>query len=380
MSKKKPPSRRTRSHDSVQQEEEARVLNRVSFRLRAREGVLGWVLAAYTAWVGVVVMPGALMPWFGIFMAVMMAAWARARPARKPGKVAMRYGLLCVVALLLLVDPRTGGVTGPLVLWPGAIACAAVFMLRARWALMVVGMALAVVVAAAISLEGRAPWLAVSTALVAMLAATAMVYAFGNALRNTDAQLEAAMTDLKTKLYNETGFFTYGAELLAQCRARKKPLSMVVLNGSDLKDIRELAGRIASERMISQAVQGITAALPAGGLAAHMSEAEFAVLVPEALPERAMELVRHKLGDPPGVHVKIKGQSIAVVFDMLCEEVPSDATSLELIYERLYAQISKMRRSLESPSTSFSEISYMPDPQREISPTLPMDLIRKVKA
>jgi GGDEF domain-containing protein len=377
MAKKKTSQRRTRSHDSLQQIEESAVLDRVSFRLRTREPVLGWALAAYTAWVGIVVAPGSLMPWVGVIVAVIMASWARARPARKPGKVVIRYGLLAAMALMLLTDASTGGSIGPLLMWPVAIACAAVFMLRERWAAIVVVLAMAAFVAASLSAFSRVPWLQVSTALVAMLVATGLAYAFGSALRNTDAQLEAAMTDLKTKLYNETGFFTYGGELLAQCRARKKPLTMVLLNGADLHDIHELAGRLTSERLISQAVQGITAALPPGGLAAHMGQAEFAILVPETNEARAVELVRHKLGDPPGVRLRIGQKQIAVVFDMVSSEVPADAQGLELLYERLYAQLGKMRRSVESPSTNFSEMSFMPDPNRAISPTLPMDLMRK---
>jgi GGDEF domain-containing protein len=377
MAKKKSSSRRTRSHETLQQVEEAEVLDRVSFRLRAREPVLGWALAAYTAWIGIVVTPGLLMPWIGVLVAAMMASWARARPARRPGKVVIRYGLLAATAFMMLAEPQTGGSVGPLLLWPAAIACAAVFMLRERWAVIVVLLAMAAFVAASWGITPRVPWLQVSTALVAMLVATGLAYAFGSALRNTDAQLEAAMTDLKTKLYNETGFFTYGNELLAQCRARKKPLTMVLLNGADLQDIHELVGRIASERLITQAVQGITAALPAGGLAAHMGKAEFAILVPEMLEARAVDLVHHKLGDPPGVRVRVGKKQISVVFDLVSSEVPEDARGLELLYERLYAQLGKMRRSVESPSTNFSDVSFMPDLDRAISPTLPMELMRK---
>lgn len=377
MAKKKKTTQRPRAHETLQQVEEAEVLDRVSFRLRSREPVLGWALAAYTAWIGIVVSPGLLLPWIGVLVASMMALWARARPARRPGKVVMRYGLLCAMAYLLLTEPVTGGSVGPLLLWPAAISCAAVFMLRERWAAMVSLMAASAFLAASWGILPRVPWMQVSTALVGMGAATALAYAFGSALRNTDAQLEAAMTDMKTKLYNETGFFTYGNELLAQCRARKKPLTMVLLNGADLQDIHELVGRIASERLITQAVQGITAALPAGGLAAHMGKAEFAILVPEMQEARAIDLVHHKLGDPPGVRVRVGKKQISVVFDRVSSEVPADAQGLELLYERLYAQLGKMRRSVESASTNFSDVSFMPDLDRAISPTLPMELMRK---
>jgi GGDEF domain-containing protein len=377
MAKKKSSNRRTRAHESLQQIEEAEVLDRVSFRLRAREPVLGWTLAAFTAWVGIVVAPGALLPWVGVLVAACIAAWARARPARRPGKVVLRYGLLALMSAILMTEPAAGGSLGPMLLWPVAISCAAVFMLRERWAVIVVVLAMCAFLFASLGMAPRVLWGQVSTALIAMIAATGLAYAFGSALRNTDAQLEAAMTDLKTKLYNETGFFTYGNELLAQCRSRKKPLTMVLLNGADLHDIHELVGRIASERLITQAVQGITAALPPGGLAAHMGKAEFAILVPETQESRALDLVRHKLGDPPGVRLQVAKKQIAVVFDMVSSEVSADAQGLELAYERLYAQLGKMRRSVESPSTNFSEMSYMPDPHRAISPTLPMELMRK---
>ena len=101
-----------------------------------------------------------------------------------------------------------------------------------------------------------------------------------------------------------------GNELLAQCRARKQPLTMVLLNGADMHDIHELVGRIASERLMLKAVQGITAALPAGGLAASMGKAEFAVLVPDVLPDRAkvhynLGLALQQLGQRPAAEAAL---------------------------------------------------------------------------
>ncbi|NJM39356.1 MAG: intracellular growth attenuator family protein [Anaerolineae bacterium] len=102
MTKKKKSSSRSqvRSNEAskLMQVEESQVLERVSFRLRSREQVLGWVLAAFSAWVGIVVAPGTLMPWMGVLVALAMAGWARARPARRPGKVALRYSLLAGAA------------------------------------------------------------------------------------------------------------------------------------------------------------------------------------------------------------------------------------------------------------------------------------------
>jgi GGDEF domain-containing protein len=310
-------------------------------------------------------------------VAVTVAAWARLRPARRPGKVVLRCSLLAIAGLLLLSEHATGYSLGPMVVWPAAIACTSVFMLRERWAATPVFLAYAVYLFASMGILPRVPWGAVLTSLAAMVAAMLLAHAFGSTLRNTDAQLEAAMTDLKTKLYNEAGFFTYGNELLVQCQARKRPLCMVLLNGADMRDIHEMVGRLASERLLLKAVQGITAALPAGGLAASMGHAEFALLLPDTSPERAQELVRDKLGDPPTAKLTIQGQSISVVLDMLGSEVSPDARSLEPLYERLYAQLSKMRRGLDSPTTLSGAESYMPDLQREISPTLPMALMRK---
>jgi GGDEF domain-containing protein len=377
MAKSRSSKRKSRSHDSLQQVEEAQVLDRVSFRLRPRESVLGWTLAAYTAWVGIVVAPGQWMPWIGVFVAGFVAAWARLSPALRPGKVALRYCLLVFMGVLLMGDPQLGSSTGYMLFWPLAICCAASLMLRERWAMVVVVAAMVGFIVASLSIQPRVPWVQVSSALVAIVALTSLAYAFGSSLRATDAQLEAAMTDLKTKLYNEAGFFTYGNELMLQCHARKKPLAMVLLNGADLRDIHDIVGRITSERLISQTVQGITSALPPGGLAAHMGRAEFAILVPEASEARALELVRHKLGDPPSVRLKVGQRPVAVIFDMVGTEVPADARSLEPFYERMYARLAKMRRGLDAPTTLSEAESFMPDFTREISPTLPMELMRK---
>ena len=138
MAKSKSSKRKSRSHDSLQQVEEAQVLDRVSFRLRSRESVLGWTLAAYTAWIGIVAAPGQWMPWIGVFVAGFVAAWARLSPALRPGKVALRYSLLVVMGVLLMADPQLGSSTGYMLFWPLAICCAATLMLRERWAMVVV--------------------------------------------------------------------------------------------------------------------------------------------------------------------------------------------------------------------------------------------------
>lgn len=121
-----------REHSKLMQVEEAQVLERVSFRLRSREQVLGWVLAAFSAWVGIVIAPGVMMPWVGVLVATAIASWARAQPARRPGKVALRYSLLAGTGFLLMTEPATGQSVGPMMVWPAAIACASVFMLRER--------------------------------------------------------------------------------------------------------------------------------------------------------------------------------------------------------------------------------------------------------
>jgi diguanylate cyclase (GGDEF)-like protein len=338
--------------------------------------MLGWVLAAYSAWVGIVMAPGVLMPWIGVVVAVIMSWWAGVSPARKPGKIAIRFGMLAAATVVIFQEPQLGGVIGPMWVWPTAVAIASAFILRPSWALGLTAIAAGCYVAAGV-LGPPVNAVQLATATFAMLTLSALAYAFGSTLRSTDEQLEAAMTDLKTKLYNETGLFTYGNELLQQCRARKRPLCMLLLNGSDMQDIDDLVGRLASERMLKEAVQGIMAVLPPGGLAARLGHAEFAILVPGYTLAKAIDLVHQRLGRPPQVQIEVKGQQLSVILDMEGQEVMPDMIGLELVYERLYARLGKMRRSINSRTSLLSDESYMPNPDRAISPTVPMDLLKR---
>jgi len=147
--------------------------------------------------------------------------------------------------------------------------------------------------------------------------------------------------DRNTHLYNRAGFLAHGAELFNECRRSKRPFAVVLLNSADLHDVSDLVGKNPANQLFAQLVQHITAATPREGLAARTDSVEFGLALPGVTAERAANLLRQRLGDPPRVEVALKGTKVTIMLDSLIAEATADVASLEDMYERLHARLVK---------------------------------------
>ncbi len=312
----------------------------VSFRLRRLEPPLAWVIAGYTMWVNILTNPSGGSIWLLALFTACIGGWSSMYPARQQKTLLLRAVLLTLGALLLHQEPGLGGPTGPYFFWLVMLSVFYALLLNAPGAMLLMALTLGEYALACWLAQPPPSWTSalLHGALLVLMPPLAM--AFGRAMRQSDARAESSLRDNRTLLYNETGFFVHGTMLLADCHKRERPFSMVLLNGSSLRDIPGRVGRKMASDLFAQVVQGI-GAVPGEGIAARTDSVEFALLLPGITRERAVALVRQQLGNPPKVEVRLGDETITVDLDMVVMESRNKERSLESLYDMMHAHLTQ---------------------------------------
>lgn len=348
----------------------------VSFRVRRLEPMLAWAITGCTLWVNAALNKEGATAWWLVLMAATMGVWSKLFPARDQTVLLARGAMFTAGALLLHLAHNSGSATGPYFFWPVVVAGFYSFLLSTGWA---------VVLALLTLLEfGLACWLSPPAAswqqILAMLGVlTTMVtlaILFARAFHASDSQTESPLRDERTQLYNETGFFVHGAVLLGECRKNKRPLSMVLLNGKDLRDLPELIGRKAANDLFAQAVQAIST-IQRDGIAARIDSDEFALLLPGVAGDRAAAMMKQRLGNPPQLDITLKGKPLIIVMDMAVAQAKEKDQSIEELYDELHARWARkmqaQRAAAQKPVLDSEEGRFGPN-KKQVSSTVPMEL------
>jgi len=381
--KRRSPGRRrtdvaTRGHF----DRDRRAPSSVTFRVRRLEPLVAWVLAGFTLWLNIVFNVTGMEFWLIAFFAACIGGWSRMFPARQQAAMFSRAVLLVVGAVLLQVTSGVGGAIGPYAFLPALTVVFYALVLAVPWAVSLVALTLLVFATACWLTLSSVPWQVVLAYAGFLLGVPPLAMQFGQALRESDENTESSMRDDRTQLYNETGFFVHGAVLLAECRQRERPFSMVLLNGADLLDVPGLLGRKVANDLFAQVVRGI-AGVSGEGIAARTDAVEFALLLPGVSAERAAVLVKQQLGDPPKVEVTVdtRGKSeakpIAIVLDMAIGQAKDKAESLEDLYDSLHvtwAAPKETGKTVAKVPVLGPDDDRVSGPRRVVSPTVPMSL------
>lgn len=352
----------------------------VSLRVRRLEPLLGWTLAGYTLWLAILVLPGSVSVWAGALFAACVGGWARAFPARRQVRMFGRGALLVLGALVMHSASDAGGPTGVLFFWTVAVSCTYALLLRPRWALLLAALCMAEFILAVRLHPTGASWQWLAAQAASLLAFPLLAWSVGRELRTADAQLEAALLDRHTHLYNEAGLRQHGQPMLERCRARGVPLTMVMFGAADLNGVQDLLGRAVADRMLRRAVRGMMAALPPDGIGARLSANTLVLLLPDMDEPRATALVHAQLGDPPAITLQHDKRHLRIVLDMIVMRSLPDMPDLDAFTERLSDRLARLRQSAQvsvpesATRPPLDMDSFLPDLEREISKTVPMKL------
>lgn len=359
--------------------------DRVTFRTRRLESRIVGAIAAFTVWAAVVLHSGDLVVWLVAASAATIAAWCRMSPARNQWLLLVRAALLLLGGFLLQVTTETGGTAGPYFIWPVMVVVAYSLLLAERWMIALWALALAEFAAACIFSNPVPSWQHALAQAGTLFFFAYVAMQFGRSTRELDLQAELSRRDRTSDMYNEAGFFAHGGQLFDECRQRKRPFSMVLLNSADLRELADVAGKKTANQLFAQLVQSIGTATPSEGLAARTDAMEFGLALPGLTAVRAAALLHQQLGQPPKVEVRLKDRTITVILDSVIAEASADAQTLEDMYDRMRSKLLKRAEGVKAPihADEPSTLAGMLDDDKVIPrsdrPTMPMNLGEMVR-
>lgn len=274
---------------------------------------------------------------------LMAASWAEARPARRQRELVGRAFAVTAAALLLPLQATAGlaSIDALWLLWLALAVVAYGVLLRPAWRLGLAAFALLQAVPALLLAEGPvlpgAPAFAVPAALLAAAAAGMA----GNWLRRADARREAHCFDPATGLCTLSGLLAYGEELLAS--RGQQAATLAVFDCSDLLEVRQIYGSRVARTLLQRLSRKLAAIAGERGLAARTGPAEFAVLLPGAGRERALQALQQVLGVPSRIEYEAGDSEIMLVPDFLLGPVGEDEDDLAGLHRALSRKLAWVR-------------------------------------
>jgi GGDEF domain-containing protein len=315
---------------------------KVSFRTAQSERYIAYALAGLTFWINIILKTYSPTAWGAALLALAVGFWCRSRPAKYQVTMALRAALLLAAAGALMLVGDEANLKAPYVFWTLAIATGYALLLTLRWAVLISLAALA------LGMVQQSAWTSglVYAGFLCVWPMTAMVFA--RTLQRTDKAFENGLLDKDTGLYNTSGLYVYGKDLMVQFKRDKQPVSMVLLQCRNLEQIGKTLGSKSVRSLIGQAVKTLStsAELRSNTLAARTQVGEFALLLPGLDAAQAKAFVRKQFGDTPSLQLKVQERTATVMLDTATVD-SQDNISCEQLYEAASARLDRKQRALE---------------------------------
>lgn len=151
------------------------------------------------------------------------------------------------------------------------------------------------------------------------------------------------LLDVATGLYNRRGLCQAGELLLRQARQERRPVTLVVLDFSDLQEVRGIYGRDISRKVHARVVAKMKTIAGARGLVARTGKGQFSILMPGAGREKAQATVQRLLGKPSRIEFDAGGSEIVLVPDIMCEMAAPDVETADELYCEVARSLAEMR-------------------------------------
>ncbi|MGO1232797.1 MAG: diguanylate cyclase [Marinobacter sp.] len=110
-----------------------------------------------------------------------------------------------------------------------------------------------------------------------------------------EAAHKASLTDELTSLNNRRAFFTFGGQLLSQAQRYQTPLALIMIDLDFFKQVNDTYGHEAGDDVLRHISALLRERIRESDCVARMGGEEFAILLPEAAADRAVEMAERLL-------------------------------------------------------------------------------------
>jgi diguanylate cyclase (GGDEF)-like protein/PAS domain S-box-containing protein len=147
---------------------------------------------------------------------------------------------------------------------------------------------------------------------------------------------ELAMTDPLTGLFNRRHFFNVAGLLLSQARRYKHPLSVLIFDVDDFKQVNDLHGHAIGDQALKLLADCIKKTIRTSDVAARFGGDEFVILAPETnatqaarLGERLSSLVASQVISAQNTNVQFK-----ISLGIAAFEVKNEISTIDTVLEQ----------------------------------------------
>lgn len=149
--------------------------------------------------------------------------------------------------------------------------------------------------------------------------------------------------DPATGLANHDGMLQLGERMLERARSERHALTLLVLDFSDLLEIRTIYGREITHRLLTRVVRKMRALAGPDGLAVRSGKTEFAVLLPRASRDQAAAQLARVLGRPGRIEFDAGDSEIVMVPDVMAETAAPAVETVGDLYAELVRNLAEHR-------------------------------------
>ncbi|MDB5873972.1 MAG: regulator protein domain-like protein [Ramlibacter sp.] len=149
--------------------------------------------------------------------------------------------------------------------------------------------------------------------------------------------------DQRTGLYNFEGLMGAADEMLARARAEGRPLSVVVIEFSDLREVHEIYGHKVSRKVIAKVVGKLRAVAGMRGLAGRTGTEQFTLVLPMRR-DKALQAIQRVLGKPARIEFDAGDSEIVLVPDLVLDSTDAATESMQVVWQEMCQEMATTRK------------------------------------
>jgi GGDEF domain-containing protein len=190
------------------------------------------------------------------------------------------------------------------------------------------------------------------------------------------AQVAAEVELPPASLVSRTDVIIAGDRLLARLRQRQQPLSLAVVELSDIADVQELFGAAIAESIMGRLAAQLRSLATSRGLVARTGQTQFSLLLPGFEAHEALLALRTAFGETGWLEHEGRDE-LVLLPDLQVDAVGPEHSSVEAVYVSLCAAIALIGRPPAAAPTAADRAAALLQQAQErraalYAPTLPM--------
>jgi diguanylate cyclase (GGDEF)-like protein len=122
-------------------------------------------------------------------------------------------------------------------------------------------------------------------------------------------------------------------------RAVAQPFGIIVLDFSELREVRDIYGPQVSRKLIAKVVRRVEALAGRRGLVGRTDVSQFTVLLPGACEKKALRAVQRVLGKPARIEFDVGDSEIVLVPEMIVDSIVGGEQRVESLHASMCREL-----------------------------------------